>query len=235
MLLALVRKDIRLMLSVVMMALITLPLSFAVTAGISFATRDSAFSGVSTLAVWASIFSISCQLIFMLAYFSTAFMAGAIISIERQDRSAEFLACLPPLRRHTLASKAIVVAAFVLALLAVYAAFYAASESLNEAAGSRASTRGSLPIVDAFRLLVGCGGLSWAMSSLSKSSTIPVLVGLISPIMVMPLVQILLHVLGVSMQMEATASFVLNGVLLVGVAGFVFGSAWYLLGPVGQI
>lgn len=231
MLLSLVRKDFWLMISVVLMALIALPVSFALTAVISLATRESAFQGASIDTVWASIFSTSSQIVFLLSYFSMAFMAGAIISTERQDRSLEFLACLPPLRIHTLASKIIVVGCFLIVLFAIYASLYAVSELLNEATRSGGPSRSSLEIDDSVRLLIGCAGTAWAMSSLSKSSTIPVLVGLICPILVIPLVQILLHVLGVNMPLDGTSDFVLNGVLLLGISGFAFGSAWYLLSP----
>jgi hypothetical protein len=230
MLSALLRKDLRLMRSVLITSTMSVVLSFGVTAAVSFSIRESVWSGQPAIVVWASVFALSTQLCFLFAYFSVAFLSGSIIASERQDRSAEFLACLPPLRRHTLASKALVCAGFVGVIWGAYACHFAVSEYLEQHTTAVLSARQRIPLGDAVRLLIGCAGIAWAVSSVARSPTIAVLFGLISPLIAMPIVHLALHSLGVSLPLEEMKGFVFNAVLLAGLAGFGTGSTWYLLG-----
>ena len=125
---------------------------------------------------------------FILALMSIAFLAGFIIAGERRDRSAEFLAYLPPKRSTILASKAILCFLWIAIVAIVY---FLVTEVIVPWISS-----GEVAIQDGGReqLLFAAGytasifGVSWLCSSFLESPVIAVIAGFVSPMLIWTLV-----------------------------------------------
>lgn len=229
MLAALFRKDVRMMQLILVLVAIGIPACVLVTAIVCFTTADELRPAGSTAAVWAIVFDISNQFCFGLTYFGTVLLAGSIIAAERQDGSVDFLACLPPLRKHHMASKLAVVGSFTGLSVLVLACLTALADAARDYAGASPSIDRGLRIVDSARLLLGSGGVAWAISSISRTPLSAILAGLVTPMLAVPLIKLLLHVVNVSLPLERSSEFLFNAVAMLGLAGFASGSVWYLL------
>lgn len=119
----------------------------------------------------------------ILTYLFAAIIAGSAFALERTDRSAEFLACLPPTRWQNLASKVVVLSAAIggMILLHNVAAWcgwqlipYARSLNIEiNFIANLVMTTGILCVT----------GFAFAASSLMKSNGGPALLGLFSPLL----------------------------------------------------
>ena len=112
MLIALIKKDIRICRLPIVAGVVLLLGPFAMAAVIvsnmplwTEATRPSAWA---TQLGTGGYFSVMCS------QSTLAMISGNIIAAERSDRSSEFLACLPPSRMYILAGKFIVLMASVM-------------------------------------------------------------------------------------------------------------------------
>ena len=229
MLAALLRKDVRMMRLILLLVAIGIPACVLVTALVCFTTADDLQPADSTAAVWSIVFDVSTQFCFGLTYFGTVLLAGSIIAGERQDGSVDFLACLPPLRKHHLASKLAVVAGFTAMSVLVLACLTALADAARDYAGAAPSIDRGLEIVDTARLLLGGSGVAWAISSISRTPLSAILAGLVTPMLAVPLIELLLYAVDVSLPLERSSEYLLNAVAMFGLAGFASGSVWYLL------
>jgi ABC-type Na+ efflux pump permease subunit len=123
--------------------------------------------------------SISALLALVLA---AAVVAGSALTTERLDRSAEFLAYLPPTRFQVLLGKLVVVLGFVLVQLVVHLACLAGAMQLESQAilppGFRVNAVGHLGVAAA---VLCTAGVAWGVSAVAESQAAPVLAGLLAP------------------------------------------------------
>ena len=156
--------------------------------------------------------------------FIAALLAGNAIACERADRSAHFLAYLPPTKLRIVASKVIVVASAVAVfccgnLLLMYAVAPRLAEDPADfmyMMGSPAAT------------LAGClftFGIGWLGSACLEKPTIPVLAALASPIVLAMILTTLAALLGIS-RFELVEWSPIIG-LWVGIAAFCAGTWCY--------
>jgi hypothetical protein len=207
---ALIRKDLsllRLYLRGLVGALIA---CFTVAAiAIYVDAREAVQSFVDSRTVIASILAGGSLLGLIVVSIFSALLSGSIITLERSDRSSQFLACLPPMRFQNYLSKLIVVASTVLlslgiCLLAWFVAYQlnhsgetplGSSElpkKLKEIQSPALFVRVFLRFADSwsdatvyplFALLASIVGGSLLTSLGSRSNAIPALGGILTPIM----------------------------------------------------
>jgi len=161
-----------------------------------------------------------------LSMLSLALLGGNAIACERADRSAEFLACLPPSRRLVIASKAIVVIGIGLLIWGIgLGVTYGAAALAGDVQEAVARIRGeALPaIAHTAVLLVGAG---WLVSSCLSSPAIASGIGIASPILLFALLSVLKYYYGY----EDLDMRFWYGTLAVGlgVTGFAAGVVHYL-------
>ncbi|MFN9433749.1 MAG: hypothetical protein ACK6DC_02270 [Planctomycetota bacterium] len=201
---ALIRKDLsslRLYLRSLVVALIA---CFAGTAiPIYFDAREAGLSFADSRIMIASILAGGSLLGLIVVSIFSALLSGSIITLERSDRSSQFLACLPPTRFQNYLSKLIVVASAVLLSLGICLLAWFVAYQLNHSGetplGSSELTknkplffvRGFLRFADSwsdatvytlFALLASIVGGSLLVSLWSRSNAIPTFGGIVTPI-----------------------------------------------------
>ena len=227
---ALISKDLQLVKLVWALALVSVPISLVLTATTVYASMGSSQTMRESAAqTWASILSVSSQIAYGIGYLSVSLLAGSIIAGERQAKTAPFLACLPPLRHHNVISKGTVVLGFIFLWTLICAGLMLLSNALGASAGVAPANR-SFGIVEMAQLLIGCGGVAWAASSISRTTIFPILVGLVAPMCVAPLVSVLFRYFDFAIEITDQGTLIIHAVFLVGCAGFVVGSYLYLTG-----
>ncbi len=128
--------------------------------------------------------------------FFAALLAGSVFTLERSDRSAEFLACLPPTRMQNLISKTSVVLGAVGAMSAVHGISNLAAHQILPFAHAEASLGVKNALTDALGVLtfsavtVSVVGGAFAMSSSLNSNGVPILSGLLTPVLVLSVVSL---------------------------------------------
>ena len=138
---------------------------------------------------WSVTFWISMSLISLgLSGFTIVMLGANAIAAERGDRSAEFLAYLPPSRRAIIASKAIIVlSAWALIWLVNLTAVYVIAPlvegvPLSAVGESHGNFAEALAMFGATSVILL--GTSWLLSSLLSSHSIATGLGIGAPIMV---------------------------------------------------
>ena len=123
--------------------------------------------GASSTSLWLSTFSI-------------AFLGGFVIAGERRDRSAEFLAFLPPKRSAILLSKAIVCAVWV---IVVAIAYFLVTDLIVPwiSNGEHAYEATARNVFLACSIVFSVFGTSWLASTMLTSPVLAVLAGLVAP------------------------------------------------------
>jgi ABC-type transport system involved in multi-copper enzyme maturation permease subunit len=139
---------------------------------------------------WAVLLASACQFSVMCSQASLAMLSGHLIAVERGDRSAEFLAYLPPSRALVLLSKAIVLAA---ALLVVYGVNLTLLEIASRLSADADATRvltsnlTSLPRLAAVGFLAM--GAGWCASAMLDGTGTAVALAFVAPMALFGLLQ----------------------------------------------
>lgn len=135
--------------------------------------------------------------------FCSLLIAGSIFTLERADRSAEFLACLPPSRLQHLASKFSVLFGMAALMIFVHIAAALASDTLLPYVRST-----NYPFTDGtqmstvFRfvaIVLSMIGGSLAVSAWQNSNGVPILCGLLTPLGIIALLQLMTYLLDIPM------------------------------------
>jgi ABC-type transport system involved in multi-copper enzyme maturation permease subunit len=198
---ALMAKDMRLFRNYLWSAVLATIGCYAISAvaaiGIT-AYQEPAYQGAVVRTYLA--FSSGSSLGLPLTSFFACLLGGSAFTLERSDRSAEFLACLPPSRMNHLVSKlTIILAAVSIMLLAHLGATLAANSLLPYARAA------NYPVSTPFQMsgfMTGVAmnvlmvGSALSVSSWLKSNGVPILCGLLSPILIMSLVSLAFYALG---------------------------------------
>ena len=201
---ALIRKDLhllRLYLRSLVGALIACFVLAAIT--IYFDAREAGLSFADPRIMIASILAGGSLLGLIVVSIFSALLSGSIITLERSDRSSQFLACLPPARFQNYLSKLIVVASTVLLSLGICLLAWFVAFQLNHSGETPLGSsellknkplifvRGFLRFADSwsdatvytlFALLASIVGGSLLVSLGSRSNAIPAFGGILTPI-----------------------------------------------------
>ena len=209
---ALIRKDLsllRLYLRGLVVALIACFVAAAIL--IFWDVREAGQSFAESRFMIASILAGGTPLGLIVVTIFSALLSGSIITLERSDRSSQFLACLPPTRLQNYLSKLVVVASAVflslgICLLAWFIAYQLNHSGEMSLGSSELSKKfketnhppvfaaGGLRFADAwsnatlynlfplFAILASTTGGSLLASWGSRSNAVPTIFGLLTPI-----------------------------------------------------
>lgn len=186
------------------------------------------FHTYSTNARLAIVLSGCSYCAFLCSFFLFALIAGSTFAMERQDRSCEFMDALPPNRIQRCTSKAVIIAVPLLITVAVntLVAFVA-----NRIAFEAAITHRVIPmsvVMDIVFLLLGSIGIGWCISSLATTTGAPILLGLISPLLIMYTVFLVNYLLGHEAKEFEFLHQSGRAGLVTGILGFLIGSLWFI-------
>ena len=171
---------------------------------------------------------------FVATYFFAALLAGSVFTLERSDRSAEFLACLPPTRLQNLMSKLAVVLVATMMMISVHLFFawlahlfrpYVRGHSAQLSEQSLISVLYALNFV---AIIVSVVGGALATSAWLKSNGVPILCGLFMPAFVASIVSLIGWVLEIPSEGDAFVIRYATSSLVFGVTFGYLGCYWYL-------
>lgn len=154
-------------------------------------------------------------------------IAASSIALERSDRSAEFLACLPPTRWQNLMSKLLLVISVVGGMLAIHNGATLGAWIMT------AYARTPFKVDLIANLMVTCvvvcmTGFSFAGSSLMKSNGGPALLGFFSPLLSMSIVLGIGKLFDIPSEGNAFAIRYSITCVALGITMLLCGSLWYL-------
>jgi ABC-type transport system involved in multi-copper enzyme maturation permease subunit len=159
-----------------------------------------------------------------------ALLAGSAVTLERSDRSVEFLACLPPTRWHNLTSKLVVVCSVVLSMVAIH--FMTTMLAYQLIPYVRVDTRIQVPdantIATFFCLIVSTVGGAWGFASCMKSNGAPIVLGMATPFLTLTLVLLIGKLLNVSSEGDSFQLRYNTGSVILGFTLGLIGSYLYL-------
>jgi hypothetical protein len=171
---------------------------------------------------------------FGITYFFAALLSGSVFTLERSDRSAEFLDSLPPTRMQNLTSKLTVVIAATAAMLLVHLSSAWAANLLlpfvRREGGFFPAER--LPSVlnslNFVAVIVSVVGGALAVSAWQKSNGVPILSGLLTPALVASIASFISWALNIPFEPEAFVMRYATSSLVLGFTFGYLGSYWYL-------
>lgn len=160
----------------------------------------------------------------VVSYMAVAFTAGGLIAGERQDRTADFLATLPPIRSKVVLSKAIIAVGTIAACLLVYAGMKSLVVDVWYGPMNDLRAESMPTVLDLARVLIGCGGVAWAVSSVLRTITIPVLAGFVIPGLFVAAMQTILYRFEITTNPDEITQWISSAIGTLGILGFVIGS-----------
>lgn len=164
----------------------------------------------------------------------SALMAGSVFTLERSDRSAEFLACLPPTRRQNLVSKLSVILGPIGSMISVHILASIAAIQVAAYAPADSFLQNRLAFAtDVFTyvaIIASTFGGALAASALLSSNGVPILCGLFCPFLVLSMVMLFGYVLDIPAEGDAFAMRYGTNSFAMGSALSVIGCYWYLTG-----
>lgn len=179
-----------------------------------------------TRVAWSEMLTTYGTVALYLTAFVTALLGGNAIACERSDRSAHFLAYLPPARWQILVSKFVVAAAAVAAMWAwVLGSVWVVAPLLSGGSG-RGEFLGKVTVVAVGQLCALTFGTGWLASAFVGSATFAVVAALASPVVMGFVLMVVFTLLGIPRYEMGNWSGVIC--FWAGVGGFVVGSWAYL-------
>jgi ABC-type transport system involved in multi-copper enzyme maturation permease subunit len=171
---------------------------------------------------------------FGITYFFAALISGSVFTLERSDRSAEFLDCLPPTRMQNLTSKLTVVIAATAAMIIVHLSTAWAANLLlpfvRKEGGFFPAER--LPSVlnsmSFVGVIVSVVGGAVAVSAWQKSNGVPILCGLLTPALVASIASFIAWALDIPFEPDAFVMRYATSSLVLGFTFGYLGGFWYL-------
>lgn len=176
MLMQLIRKDLCITRLPILVGITAMIGAFALSYAIYVSTTQSQEEGTE---VWGFVLKTGSVLSSVTSLFALTMMSGTIIAAERADRSAEFLACLPPSRGQVLLSKAIVLGASSLLALCVSGGGVLLASQLG---GDNSAFK--LSLLDVLPIALVSIGVGWCGSALFANTGPSVGFGFVAPILV---------------------------------------------------
>lgn len=165
--------------------------------------------------------------------FFAALLAGSAFTLERSDRSAEFLACLPPTRLQNLISKMIVVLGVTLATFAVHAScLWVAHLLLPYVRAQGVWTEAQIPspliAFTFFSATASIIGGAITVSAWLNSNGVPILCGLLTPLLGLSLALLIGWAFNLESEGDAFQTRYANTLLILGLTLIYIGCYWYL-------
>ena len=138
---------------------------------------------------------------FLLSIVSVAFLAGFIVAGERRDRSAEFLAFLPPTKWMVISSKAIVCFGWVVivAIVLLFTVLFVTTVSDGEHWHRESRGDSLLPFLSAGLPVFG---IAWLLSCCIESPVFAILAGLAAPMVIVSGIYLIEHWTGLEFGMS---------------------------------
>jgi hypothetical protein len=159
-----------------------------------------------------------------------ALLAGSAVTLERSDRSVEFLACLPPTRWQNLSSKLLVVCSAVLIMVVIHIATTVAAHQLIPYV--RSDTRTQVPdasgVTTYLCLIASTVGGAWGFASCMRSNGAPILLGIGTPFLTLSLVSFVGWVLDIASEGNSFQLRYNTGAVILGFTLGLVGSYLYL-------
>lgn len=189
---ALVWKDLRVnrLPLLIGMALLIAPYVVVGTA----VTHMPVWEEATRASAWAVLLATGCYFSLMCSQASLALLSGHVIAAERGDRSAEFLAYLPPSRGQVLFSKALVLAG---SAAVVWGLNWGASLIADHLAGDTDAARMLTADMASIGRLAAIGvlaaGAGWCASSMLENSGPAVAFALVAPIVTFGAFQLIMY------------------------------------------
>ncbi|MCA9126883.1 MAG: hypothetical protein KDB22_07355 [Planctomycetales bacterium] len=125
-------------------------------------------------------------------------------------------------------SKLLVLLGFLAIQLFVFLALHSSARQLVEFSSNSGSTPDSLSGLNIFEMLLGVTGIAWCASSIAKAPAIPLLLGMISPPVMIPIIQLSLDWFGITVPYSQTTDLVFFALMVFGIGGIALGSILYL-------
>jgi ABC-type transport system involved in multi-copper enzyme maturation permease subunit len=184
MLIALIKKDVRICSLPIISGVLLLLGPFALAAAL--VCNLPLWTEATPATAWATLLGTGCYFSIMSSQPTLAMISGNIIAAERGDRSAEFLAYLPPSRKQILGSKFIVLAAATLIVWGFNLLVFLVADWL---AGDTDAARTVISQMPSIRQFAAIGfvavGAGWFASSISSSTGPAVAIALAAPMLVL--------------------------------------------------
>jgi hypothetical protein len=173
---------------------------------------------------WSGMLVSMGTIALLMAFCVTALFGGHAIACERADRTAHFLAYLPPTKWQILAGKLIVPAIATAVIWAwLLTSVYVIAPALG---GEAVDFYGTMNPVAAASLCALTFGVGWLASACLESSVVPTILALASPVVLgfaLLTVSVLLR-----MPRASIAEWSNSACFIVGAAAFVAGTRAYL-------
>lgn len=223
-------KDIRLLSSYLVLSAILVLLAYALGfTSLQLMPVESMPHLASPSARAATVLSAGCLVGLWLSIFGCAMLGGNAFAAERMDRSALFLDYLPPTRQQVLISKLTVVIGFMLLHFLVSLGSARLASSLTTGVSMPRGTVVEISTVIHVCKIVTCvTGISFAVSTIAKSTGPPILLGLFAPLIVFGLVKSVDFLLDLPLQGETIFPRVASACLVFGAGGILTGCWWYI-------
>jgi ABC-type transport system involved in multi-copper enzyme maturation permease subunit len=163
-----------------------------------------------------------------------ALLAGSVFTLERSDRSAEFLACLPPTRMQNLLSKLIVLLGTTAMMVAVHLLFLWASHLLSPFVRDQGGILAERTLPSALSALtfasviISMVGAALAVSAWLKSNGVPILCGLLAPLFILSFVSLIGWALDIPSEGDAFEIRYATSSLVLGVTFGCLGCLWFV-------
>jgi hypothetical protein len=229
----LIRKDLRLLKQYVVGAIaVTIVCYIATAIGVIWLT-DYQDESLQSLPV--RIFLIlrgGHNLGFGATAFLSVMIAGSIFTLERADRSAEFLACLPPRRYQHLISKFAVLFGTTAFMVIVHVTTTLVSDLLLPyvRATSYPFTEGTQfsSVLMFIGIAMSMIGGALAVSAWQSSNGFPILCGLLTPLALAALIKVVGYLLDLPMLGDDQGNRFIVTAMLVGIFLTFCGAYWYV-------
>lgn len=180
MLRALLWKDLRVNQLPLLIGLVLLFVPYVIA---SVAVVNMPIWGESTSAsAWAVLLATGCHFSLMCSQVSLAMLSGHVIATERGDRSAEFMAYLPPSRRQILLSKAFLVVGAMAIVWGMNLAIMCIANLLAGDTDASTLTEDMASISHLAAVGILAAGAGWCASSMVENSGPAVTLSLVAPI-----------------------------------------------------
>lgn len=179
--------------------------------------------------MWGPALSTAAQASLIISQLTILLLAGNIIAGERRDRSAEFLAYLPPPRSTILTSKALLSLVVAVVIWGVYLLMAEVAIPAIQAEASREHREG-FALARGLLLAIGVAvfGMAWLGSAMLESPTYSAAIGVFAAISVPIVLNFVSIATGFPEHGEPYFRWLQTSLFALGVLGFVAGWCYYV-------
>ncbi len=223
---ALIRKDLRIcrlsLVAGVVLLLGPYGMAAVMVMNMPLWTEATPASAWAVMLGWGSFFSVACS------QATLGMVSGSVIATERGDRSAEFLAYLPPARRQILQSKFAVLAGTAMVIYGVNLSVRFFADALAADTNGVEALTGDLPSMTYVAAVgVVAVGVGWCSSAALDNAGPAVALAFAAPLIVLSVLNLVEYLTGWPGEFYYERVYFGSSVG-VGVIAFVIGTVYYL-------